>query len=950
MAKGKGKTAAHQAAENIPPDSAAAKNDSKGSAGNKDAPRSKGISLFPARSQRTGPAPGKTVGLIANLFRIILNQNKPIYQFTAEVDLVEAKESATGEKRKLSKELRRLAVDRAINDWKKRTNYKGTLPYDYVLDTTGSVGYALFDIFAGRQAKSGDSWEFESVELELDSIVDGKLAYVRKTFKVKFIQCSSLEIQRLFDYCKGKTTTDITTVQEPLRALNVIMRGQISSVPMNVLTRTNVFPFKKENQFNVSPGVLVNKGYFMSVRPTQGGLMLNVANTLSAFHEEIDLVGLLRNRFSVRDPSKTLAPVVIERLKKEIFNKQVEARHINYGTKAKPHYRRYRVGDISGSSKDKFTLVDKQTKKTSETSIEAYFLKEYKLKLQYPNLPVIVDRGRKIPIEVCHLIDKQRITRKMDPDETAKIIKESAVVPERHFASIANHVKEVEKMSQPLKDFGLSFDAKFIELEGRELPPIQLWGATKRDITPNDGQYDVRRERFFKPAKVGKWALAFLMDHGAHDEKRRNGDNELFGRKFSELYCRGGAMKGATIPAVEPKNINYLDIEPEQQLKSLLNKYITYLNTSKMDHAIMVLPRECPDWVYRYLQYLEVSVKAARAEGEKWTRLSCIKYQNFMQKIIADRGAEMFIDNLWLKHNTKLGGINFVLKGGGKNFLQDGYLFVSVDVCHPAPGDKLIQSVAAVVGMWDLTGENMSFCTRLRVQKKARENHSTIEDVGEIDAMVEEILQSFWLKKHKLPSKIVILRDGVSEGQFRIVLQSELSKVKAMLSRRYAALKTPVAPMSCLVVQKRHKIRFKRIQAHQGRRGPDFNIQPGTVVDSTVTHPTDFDFYMAPHKAIQGTSRAAHIYMIFDEIKFSQDEAQAMIHALSYLSPRCTKSTSIPTPVNLADLAAERGKNIVISWNDDNPHKLKEEDRLKELNKLLANLADSNYKNTLYYV
>ncbi|KAG4996968.1 hypothetical protein JHK84_028001 [Glycine max] len=36
------------------------------------------------------------------------------------------------------------------------------------------------------------------------------------------------------------------------------------------------------------------------------------------------------------------------------------------------------------------------------------------------------------------------------------------------------------------------------------------------------------------------------------------------------------------------------------------------------------------------------------------------------------------------------------------------------------------------------------------------------------------------------------------------------------------------------------------------------NILPGTVVDSKICHPTEFDFYLCSHAGIQGTSRPAH--------------------------------------------------------------------------------------------
>ena len=44
-----------------------------------------------------------------------------------------------------------------------------------------------------------------------------------------------------------------------------------------------------------------------------------------------------------------------------------------------------------------------------------------------------------------------------------------------------------------------------------------------------------------------------------------------------------------------------------------------------------------------------------------------------------------------------------------------------------------------------------------------------------------------------------------------------------------------------------------------GRSG---NIPPGTTVDTGITHPTEFDFYLCSHAGIQGTSRPSHYHIV----------------------------------------------------------------------------------------
>lgn len=50
----------------------------------------------------------------------------------------------------------------------------------------------------------------------------------------------------------------------------------------------------------------------------------------------------------------------------------------------------------------------------------------------------------------------------------------------------------------------------------------------------------------------------------------------------------------------------------------------------------------------------------------------------------------------------------------------------------------------------------------------------------------------------------------------------------------------------------------------------------GTVVDSKICHPHEFDFYLCSHGGLKGTSRPAHYHVIVDENGFSSDCIQLL--------------------------------------------------------------------------
>lgn len=102
----------------------------------------------------------------------------------------------------------------------------------------------------------------------------------------------------------------------------------------------------------------------------------------------------------------------------------------------------------------------------------------------------------------------------------------------------------------------------------------------------------------------------------------------------------------------------------------------------------------------------------------------------------------------------------------------------------------------------------------------------------------------------------------------------------------------------------------------------------GTVVDSKICHPTEFDFYLCSHAGIQvywpppsslpssfstelslvhyldpdklilycflqGTSRPAHYHVLWDENNFTADGIQSLTNNLCYTYARCTRSVSV---------------------------------------------------------
>jgi len=246
--------------------------------------------------------------------------------------------------------------------------------------------------------------------------------------------------------------------------------------------------------------------------------------------------------------------------------------------------------------------------------------------------------------------------------------------------------------------------------------------------------------------------------------------------------------------------------------------------------------------------------------------------------------------------NVKLGGRNSFLSPSQVPFITDKpTILMGADVTHPAPGDTERPSIAALCASMDAKASR--YAASIRVQT------GRTEIIADLANMVKELLKTFYQTCGRKPDRILFYRDGVSEGHFSQVLKSEINAVRAACQ----ALDVNYKPLiTFVVVQKRHHTRFFPIDRRDADRTG--NCFPGTVVETDITHPFEFDFYLQSHPGLQGTSRPTHYHVLFDENGFNADMLQTLSYNLCYLYARCTRAVSLVPPVYYAHLVCTRAK------------------------------------------
>jgi len=316
-------------------------------------------------------------------------------------------------------------------------------------------------------------------------------------------------------------------------------------------------------------------------------------------------------------------------------------------------------------------------------------------------------------------------------------------------------------------------------------------------------------------------------------------------------------------------------------------------------------------------------------------------------KIRKEKGQLQYFANVALKVNMKMGGINHSLDPNNMGWLRQApTMLVGIDVTHPGPGSvKGTPSIAAVVASVDQHYAQYPASMEIQETKK--------EMVTNLDRMMYERLKLFSERSKALPTRILVYRDGVSEGQFPVVVNEEMPAIKAAF-KKFDTPKGPYRPKLTIVIcGKRHHTRFYPTEAANADQNG--NPRPGTVVDRGVTAVYDFDFFLQAHGGLQGTTRPTHYYVVHDEIGFKADVLQGLTNAVSYMFARATKAVSLVSPAYYADLACERGRcylhKLLQGIGSSGSSTSAEEQTFREATELWhGGVSGKMLKDTMYYL
>jgi hypothetical protein len=269
--------------------------------------------------------------------------------------------------------------------------------------------------------------------------------------------------------------------------------------------------------------------------------------------------------------------------------------------------------------------------------------------------------------------------------------------------------------------------------------------------------------------------------------------------------------------------------------------------------------------------------------------------------------------NICMKMNLKVDTrtVNQALKSKPP-ILQDRTMIIGIDVTH-APGTGA-PSIAAVVGSVDQ--HFAQWPASLKTNYASEDRKQSKEQVNDLDSMILERLEYFYERNKLVPDRILVYRDGLSEGQFPMCRTQEYRQIQCARDRFLqgkAASEQHKARIVLICAVKRHHTRLFPDPGGNsvGLLTPNNNPRPGTMVDDTITYGDGQDFYLVSQNAIMGTARPTHYVILANETTYQTREIAKATNDLCYLFGRSVTSVGVCTAAYYADLAADRARFYV---------------------------------------
>lgn len=516
----------------------------------------------------------------------------------------------------------------------------------------------------------------------------------------------------------------------------------------------------------------------------------------------------------------------------------------------------YRIEDVDFDTSPSSTFP---MKNGQHVSYQDYYRNKYRIEITDASQPMLVTRSKPkqrnagqgdlvylVP-ELCRatgLNDSMRENFQLMKALSAH----TCIGPDSRIDKLMkfnNRLRQEPKVVQEFKDWNMTLDRNLLRFKGRVLQPERLLLAeSKVSSGVGDWGRDIQRMRLLHCKELKNWTLV------------ANGRDQYSVERFIQKLQQVSHQ------------ISFRINKPSVQwLRE--DKASTYVETLEY-----LLSKSVPELVF-------CVVSNNRSDRYAAIKKKCcidrpIPSQVFLQKNLDGKNAMSIATKVAIQMNCKLGGAPWTIENSVKGLMAIGF-----DVCRDATtkGKNYLAMVATVDQR----------LTRYFSLIDLYEGHENLGD--QLCASIHKAVMAYKNYNNALPMRIIIYRDGVSDGQLRQVYENEVQKLTRKLEEMYYG---PNFKMAFIVVTKKINVRL----FDRNNRGGNPKI--GTIVDDVITDPLKYDFFLVSQQVRQGTISPTSYNVIYDNTDLDPTTMQATTFKLTHVYYNCSSTVRVPAPCHYA--------------------------------------------------
>lgn len=519
----------------------------------------------------------------------------------------------------------------------------------------------------------------------------------------------------------------------------------------------------------------------------------------------------------------------------------------------------YRIDDINFDLNPTKTFMMRE----KEISYVQYYEEHYGKKLKDLQQPLLISRPKKRdnprkpendgPVHLIpELCCRTGISDEMREDFgiMRDIAAHTRVKPDQRGHTMRDFIEEMHKnkeCSTTLNGWGLQFANDIVKFQARVMEPekIYLKNATcSYNQDDADWSRDMRGAQLISSVHLEKYLLIF---------SRRDSQNA---QDFYNALNDVGYGMGMKIS--EPEVVELSDDRTDSYLKAIKNN----LNQDTQ-MVICILPNNRKE---RYDSIKKLCCVDSPVPSQVILGKTLNKKQ--MLKSISTKIA--------MQLNCKLGGELWALEIPLKKLMVIG-----IDCYHDS-----IQKGRSVAAFVSTTNDTLT-----RFHSRVAFQHSGQELLDAIRTCMTAALRNYYEINNYVPDRIIVYRDGVGDGQLATVLDHEVPQFTECF-KQFSSGYNP--KFTVIVVKKRINTRFFL------EKNGLVNPPPGTIVDSTVTRPEWYDFFLVPQSVRQGTVTPTHYNVLHNQSTLKPDHIQRLTYKLCHLYYNWQGTVRVPSPCQYA--------------------------------------------------